>query len=81
MYNFRKINERERLCIEDAISDFGVMDLQGGSREERDGKVIYNLSFYSAHLSSTSSEASRVGEFIKYALGAGEIWLLGTRIA
>ena len=81
MYNFRKINERERLYIEDAISDFGVMELYGGSREEKDGKIIYHLSFYSAHLSPISPEAGKVGRRIKKVLRADEIWLYGTKIA
>ena len=78
---FRKITHGERLCIEDAIKNFGTMDLQGGSREVKDGKIIYNLCFDFTHLHATSPEARKVGSVIKNALGADEIWLVGNRIA
>ena len=79
--NCRKITNKERLTIEDALEYFGTLDLQGGSREERDGKIIYNLCFYHVHLNPVSPEAKKVGEILKNVLGADEIWLLGTRIA
>ena len=81
MNNFRKITHKERLTIENALADFGTMDLHGGSREERDGKIIYNLGFYHVHLNATSQDAERAGKMIKEALGADEIWLYGVRIA
>jgi len=79
--NIRKITHQEKLRIEDAIKLFGTLDLQGGSREERDGKIIYNLSFYDVHLKSTSESARKIGAILKRKLGADEIWMAGSRIA
>ena len=72
---------KAKLLIEDAISAFGIMELQGGSKETKDGKTIYHLCFNNVHLSTTSSEARKVGSLIKKRLKADEVWLLGTRIA
>ena len=79
--NFRKITHKERLCIEEALAEFGKLDLQGGSREEKDGKIIYHLGFYHAHLNSSSGEIKKVGRILKDYLGADEIWIDGSRIA
>ena len=79
--DIRKITHVEKLLIEDAISEFGAMELQGGSRETKNGRVIYHLCFYSAHLNATSPEANKVGNIIKKALKADEIWILVTKIA
>ena len=79
--DIRKITHIEKLLIEDAISAFGTMELQGGSKETKEGKTIYHLCFNNVHLSTTSPEARKVGRLIKKRLKADEIWLLGTRIA
>ena len=77
----RAMTKYERGVVEKILSPFITMKLEGGSREEENGKIIYHLCIIHSNRKDVSCEVKRVGNAIKGKLWADEVYLLGQRIA